>query len=82
MTPSGEKVDIFGTGGGEALAEQYGVPFLGSLPIDVAIREGGDRGQPVALDAGSLLGVQFAELAASVLDTVVNTEKPQVKIVN
>jgi len=39
--------DIFGRGGGERLAEELGVPFLGRLPIYQPIREGGDAGVPV-----------------------------------
>jgi len=38
---------LFGEGGGERMAAQYGVPLLGSLPLDVAIREQGDAGTPV-----------------------------------
>src|SRR5262249_37451779 len=39
--------DIFGHGGGEKLAKESGVPFLGSIPIDLSIREGGDKGRPI-----------------------------------
>lgn len=38
---------VFGTGGGEQAAERLGVPFLGRVPLDPAIREGGDEGQPI-----------------------------------
>lgn len=38
---------LFGAGGGERMAAQYGVPLLGSLPLDIAIREQGDAGAPV-----------------------------------
>ncbi|NBO63617.1 MAG: iron-sulfur cluster carrier protein ApbC [Acidobacteria bacterium] len=43
----GERYHIFGNGGGEALAERYGIPFLGAVPIALNIREGGDLGVPV-----------------------------------
>jgi ATP-binding protein involved in chromosome partitioning len=46
---SGQKLDIFGQGGGERTAEAMGVPFLGSLPLDPRVRIGGDTGRPVAL---------------------------------
>ena len=46
---SGQKLDIFGQGGGERTAEAMGVPFLGSLPLDPQVRIGGDTGRPVAL---------------------------------
>jgi ATPases involved in chromosome partitioning len=44
---TGKKYDIFGSGGGEKLAEESGIPFLGGLPIDPRIREGGDSGVPI-----------------------------------
>jgi ATP-binding protein involved in chromosome partitioning len=48
-TPSGERVEIFGHGGGRAEAERQGMPFLGEIPIFTEIREGGDRGVPVVV---------------------------------
>ncbi len=45
--PDGLRMDIFGSGGGESLATQAGVPFLGKVPIDPRVREGGDSGKPV-----------------------------------
>jgi len=47
--PDGTRMDIFGTGGGERLAKQTGVPFIGAIPMDPAVREGGDSGYPVIL---------------------------------
>ena len=47
--PNGETMDIFGSGGGKALANEAGVPFIGELPIDPAVREGGDSGIPVVI---------------------------------
>lgn len=43
----GEFTPIFKTGGGEALARQYGLPFLGRLPIATEVGESGDNGRPV-----------------------------------
>lgn len=48
-TPDGEKMDIFGSGGGEKLAKMTDVPFIGSIPIDPQVRVGGDQGMPVTL---------------------------------
>jgi ATP-binding protein involved in chromosome partitioning len=42
----GHAEHIFGAGGGAAMCEQYGVDFLGSLPLDIAIREQADAGRP------------------------------------
>jgi ATP-binding protein involved in chromosome partitioning len=47
LTPAGEVVYIFGQGGGRQEAERQQILFLGEIPIYTAIREGGDRGQPV-----------------------------------
>lgn len=47
----GERHDIFGSGGGAAMAERLGLPLLGEVPLESAIREAGDRGEPVALSA-------------------------------
>ena len=44
-----QEIDIFSRGGAERTAEQFNVPFLGSIELVPAIREGGDRGLPVAL---------------------------------
>jgi ATP-binding protein involved in chromosome partitioning len=66
---SGQKLDIFGQGGGERTAEAMGVPFLGSLPLDPRVRIGGDTGRPVALlgpdDANAK---QFYEIAERVVE--------------
>ncbi|HEY1227364.1 MAG TPA: iron-sulfur cluster carrier protein ApbC, partial [Ramlibacter sp.] len=42
---------VFGDGGGQRMAAQYGVPLLGSLPLELAIREQGDAGVPVVVAA-------------------------------
>jgi ATP-binding protein involved in chromosome partitioning len=47
ITPNGERVEIFGHGGGRAEAARRPVPFLGEIPIYVEIRQGGDAGLPV-----------------------------------
>ena len=51
----GESIDVFGSGGGQAVASSLSqrlgapVPLLGQIPIDVRLREGGDSGQPLVL---------------------------------
>ena len=47
--PDGSHMDIFGTGGGERLAEEAGVPFIGAIPMDPVVRSGGDSGMPVTV---------------------------------
>ncbi|HYG80950.1 MAG TPA: Mrp/NBP35 family ATP-binding protein [Pyrinomonadaceae bacterium] len=46
---TGVRYNIFGEGGGQRLAEQYGVPFLGAVPLGLEVREGGDKGVPVVV---------------------------------
>jgi ATP-binding protein involved in chromosome partitioning len=52
VTPDGESYPIFGSGGGENLANDLGVQLLGQIPIDTAVAQGGDIGQPSALGEG------------------------------
>lgn len=47
--PDGTKMDVFGQGGGEAMASAYGVPFLGAIPMNPQVRVGGDTGQPIVI---------------------------------
>ena len=45
--PDGQRLDVFGQGGGRKLAEAAAVPFLGEIPIDPKVRQGGDGGVPI-----------------------------------
>jgi len=47
--PDGTHMDIFGTGGGEHLAQMTSTPFLGKIPIDQNVRIGGDTGKPIVV---------------------------------
>ncbi|MCC6221385.1 MAG: Mrp/NBP35 family ATP-binding protein [Deltaproteobacteria bacterium] len=82
VTPSGERFDIFGTGGGESLAKRYGIKFLGSIPLDIAVREGGDSGNPIAINGNSATGEIFRTLAKSFWERVQSTERPRLKVIN
>ncbi len=62
----GEKSEIFGRGGAVYLARQLEVPFLGSVPMAMPVREGGDRGKPVVLE-NSQLGKVFREIALKIM---------------
>jgi ATP-binding protein involved in chromosome partitioning len=48
---TGVRYNIFGEGGGQRLSEEYGVPFLGAVPIGIEVREGGDSGVPIVVSA-------------------------------
>jgi ATP-binding protein involved in chromosome partitioning len=49
--PDGTRMDIFGSGGGERLARESQVPFIGAIPMDATVRQGGDSGVPVVISA-------------------------------
>jgi ATP-binding protein involved in chromosome partitioning len=63
-TNCGHAEHVFGAGGGERMAAQYEVPLLGSLPLDIRIREQGDAGTPiVAADPASRLATAYRDVA-------------------
>jgi len=63
-TPSGERVEIFGHGGGQAEAARQEIAFLGEVPLFTEIREGGDRGMPVVVSAPDQpAGLAFGKIA-------------------
>ncbi len=77
------KYYIFGQDGGRKLAAKLEVPLLGQVPIVQSIREGGDKGEPAALNESSMTGMAFAELAQKVAERVEhrNNTMPETKIV-
>jgi len=66
-----EMVDVFGSGGGERLAREMELPFLGAIPLDPRVRESGDTGRPliVALP-DSPAGQAFRAVASKVVEAV------------
>jgi ATP-binding protein involved in chromosome partitioning len=66
--------ETFGTGGGDRLAEELGVPLLGRIPLDPALREAGDAGEPlVDSDPGS----EPAQAIASVAEAIAATRREE-----
>lgn len=66
-----ERIDVFSTGGGERTAREMKVNFLGALPLDPAVRAGGDTGKPVALRNGNdPHGKVFLELAQRTIERI------------
>lgn len=51
VCPHGERVNIFGEGGGQRLADEYKIPLLGQIPLVPATRQGGDEGLPIQVRA-------------------------------
>ncbi len=63
----GARAEIFGHGGGEAMARQFGVPFLGAIPLVREIRAAGDRGIPIVVaDSEHPQSRAFTEIAGAV----------------
>ena len=71
----GSRTDVFGHGGGRREAARLEAPFLGEIPLDAAIREGGDAGRPVvSLDPASTLSAAFLSLADKVLHALLGED--------
>ena len=72
VSPSdGKRYDIFGSGGGEREAKRLRVPMLGQIPIDIATREAGDRGIPIAgEDRKSPVTAEFRKIAENLRKTL------------
>jgi ATP-binding protein involved in chromosome partitioning len=67
----GESVDIFGHGGGERLAREMSIPFLGRVPLDTAVRTAGDEGVPTVVSApNSPAGRALDEVAGGLLEAL------------
>ncbi len=77
--------EVFGVGGGEEAANQLGVPFLGRVFLDPAIRTGGDAGQPVvAVDPDSPQSEAFRRLAQAVaarISVLTVSPEPELRII-
>ncbi len=71
---SGKHYDIFGQGGGARVAAEYDLPLLAEIPIDPAIRTGGDEGRPAVEIEGSPAREAFLALADRVVDLAVDPE--------
>ncbi len=67
----GEPIDVFGSGGGERLAAELDLPFLGRVPLDPAVRTAGDAGSPTVVSApDSPAGAALREIAGKVRETL------------
>jgi ATP-binding protein involved in chromosome partitioning len=78
----GTRSDIFGHGGARREAERLGVPFLGEVPLDIAIREKSDSGSPVVATApDSAHAKYYRDIAIRVRDGLATSSRPAPKIV-
>jgi ATP-binding protein involved in chromosome partitioning len=79
---TGTRYNIFGEGGGQRLSEEYGVPYLGAVPLGMQVREGGDRGVPVVVsDPESPEARAFRRVAEEVARQVsIEAMKPELVV--
>lgn len=79
-----KRYDIFGTGGGRKLAEEYNVPFLGEVPLGMEVREAGDKGVPVVIaNPDSPQSIAFRRTAEEVARQVsIEAMKPELVILS
>lgn len=79
--PDGTTMDLFGTGGGKNMADKLAVPFLGQIPIEPAVRIGGDTGEPITMhhpdSAAAAALTSVAEAIAAQVSIAALSEKPE-----
>jgi ATP-binding protein involved in chromosome partitioning len=81
---TGNRYDIFGAGGGSSFADEYGVPFLGEVPLGMEVREAGDKGTPVVISNPESLQAQaFRKVAEEVARQIsIEAMKPELVIMS
>jgi ATP-binding protein involved in chromosome partitioning len=67
----GTSYALFGTGGGQTLADEVGVPLLGSVPIEAAVAAAGDEGKPVVIDGTGPAADALRAIAARIVNETV-----------
>ena len=79
---TGNRYEIFGKGGGQRLCDEYGLNFLGEVPIGIEVREGGDKGVPVVVSApDAAQSAAFRKVAEEVARQVsIEAMKPELVI--
>ncbi|RKX18864.1 MAG: sodium:proton antiporter, partial [Candidatus Zixiibacteriota bacterium] len=71
IAPDGSKQYIFGDGGGKFLADKMGTALLGQIPLEQAIREGGDLGKPITDSKGDHASKEFKNIADKLIGMLV-----------
>ena len=65
----GESYPLFGAGGGQTLADEIGAALLGQVPIEAAVANGGDTGEPIVLTSQGPAAQAFLAIAANIMNT-------------
>lgn len=79
-----KRYDIFGTGGGQTLADEYGIKLLGEVPLGMEVRSGGDAGVPVVIgNPDSPQAIAFRTVAEEVARQIsIEAMKPELVILS
>lgn len=67
---TGNRYDIFGSGGGQRLSERYNIPLLGQIPLDMEIREGSDNGEPPVVLGSDNQKKYYQDIVKKMMETI------------
>jgi ATP-binding protein involved in chromosome partitioning len=67
---TGNRYDIFGSGGGQRLSERYNIPLLGQIPLDMEIREGSDNGEPPVALGSDVQKKYYQDIVQRMLEVI------------
>ncbi len=73
VCPHGERLNIFGEGGGQRIADEYRVPLLGQIPLDPDTRKGGDEGLPILVGAPDSAQAEAFRIVAGAVAARIST---------
>ncbi|MGZ5207654.1 MAG: Mrp/NBP35 family ATP-binding protein [Sulfuricurvum sp.] len=67
---TGNRYDIFGSGGGQRLSERYNIPLLGQIPLDMEIREGSDNGEPPVVLGSDIQKKYYQDIVTKMMEAI------------
>lgn len=71
---TGKRYDIFGHGGGQAMAQEINIPFLGEIPLEPAVRVGGDAGTPIVISDPESAAAQALRVLARTVAAAISVQ--------
>ncbi len=76
----GEASHVFGEGGGKLMAQRYGVPLLGEIPLHLAVREASEKGEMIANNSQDLIGQMYCKTARRLASQIYYQESDQSQV--
>jgi len=67
---TGNRYDIFGSGGGQRLSERYDIPLMGKIPLDMEIREGSDNGEPPVVLGSDIQKKYYQDIVKKMMEVI------------